>query len=43
MEIETSEEQKVAFPEWLGEEVSSDHRYFNSYLSEHPFTKWQLK
>jgi adenylate cyclase len=27
-------------PEWLGAEVSSDFRYTNSYLSEHPFSTW---
>jgi adenylate cyclase len=27
-------------PEWLGEEVSHDHRYYNVYLAEHPFKTW---
>lgn len=27
-------------PAWLGEEVSTDTRYFNSSLSERPFTTW---
>jgi len=27
-------------PEWLGAEVSSDFRYTNSHLSEHPFSTW---
>lgn len=27
-------------PVWLGTEVSSDFRYTNSYLSEHPFSSW---
>jgi adenylate cyclase len=27
-------------PDWLGAEVSSDFRYTNSHLSEHPFTSW---
>jgi len=27
-------------PPWLGEEVTEDHRYYNSYLVEHPYTKW---
>ncbi len=27
-------------PPWLGTEVSSDFRYTNSYLSEHPFSTW---
>jgi adenylate cyclase len=36
----TDENQKVDLPEWIGEEVSSDFRYYNSWLSENPFTKW---
>lgn len=28
-------------PEWLGEEVSQDRRYFNSNLILHPFKSWQ--
>jgi adenylate cyclase len=27
-------------PDWLGEEVSSDVRYYNSSLSERPYTRW---
>ncbi|MGB5651737.1 MAG: CYTH domain-containing protein, partial [Sedimenticolaceae bacterium] len=27
-------------PAWLGEEVSLDQRYYNSNLSELPYTKW---
>jgi CYTH domain-containing protein len=27
-------------PEWLGDEVTHDHRYYNAYLSQHPFTSW---
>lgn len=27
-------------PAWLGEEVSTDARYFNSRLSEHPYSTW---
>lgn len=27
-------------PDWLGEEVSSDRRYYNSNLSELPYTQW---
>jgi CYTH domain-containing protein len=27
-------------PLWLGEEVSFDRRYFNSYLSKKPFKSW---
>ena len=27
-------------PNWLGEEVTNDKRYYNSYLSNHPYKKW---
>jgi adenylate cyclase len=27
-------------PDWLGEEVSTDRRYYNSALSEHPYSSW---
>ena len=27
-------------PEWLGEEVTGDIRYYNSYLIKHPFKTW---
>lgn len=27
-------------PAWLGEEVSLDARYYNSNLSQHPFSTW---
>jgi adenylate cyclase len=27
-------------PCWLGREVTSDPRYYNSYLSQHPYTEW---
>lgn len=40
-EIElSSEEQTFEKPDWLGEEVSDDPRYFNARLIEHPFTRW---
>ncbi len=35
-----SEEQLFAVPEWLGEEVSHDARYFNSQLSKQPYSTW---
>ena len=35
-----SEDQKIPKPEWIGDEVSGDPRYFNSNLIKHPFTKW---
>ena len=41
-EIELPDE-RAAFtePSWLGEEVSADRRFFNSYLAEHPFNSWE--
>ncbi len=35
-----SEGQPFGQPEWVGEEVSGDHRYYNAYLADHPFTGW---
>lgn len=34
------ENEKVEIPDWATGEVSSDKRYFNAWLSEHPYTKW---
>ena len=40
-EIEVpSEDTSFEKPDWLGEEVSSDSRYFNSNLVSHPYTTW---
>ncbi len=40
-EIELPTEDTVfALPEWIGEEVTSDERYFNSNLSRNPFLQW---
>ncbi len=35
-----SEEQEVPKPEWIGEEVSGDPRYFNANLIANPYTTW---
>ncbi|MEI8114876.1 MAG: CYTH domain-containing protein [Bacteroidia bacterium] len=35
-----SEDQEFQSPEWLLDEVSSDGRYYNSYLSGCPFSEW---
>lgn len=39
-EIELSDENE-AFekPDWLGEEVTNNERYYNAYLSKHPFSE----
>lgn len=40
-EIElTDPDESFVVPDWLGEEVSHDRRYYNSSLSELPYTKW---
>ena len=40
-EIELSDEgQAVELPDWIGEEVTGDHRYANSALSSRPFCTW---
>ena len=35
-----SETQSFARPDWLGEEVTGDARYFNSSLLKRPYTSW---
>lgn len=35
-----SETQKFEMPNWVGEEVTHDDRYFNSSLTIHPFQNW---
>ena len=35
-----SEDQQVELPAWVGAEVTSDPRYYNSNLIANPFTSW---
>lgn len=35
-----SEDTPFTRPDWLGEEVSGDPRYYNSSLIQHPFSAW---
>jgi adenylate cyclase len=35
-----SESEIIEKPIWLGEEVTNDSRYYNSYLSKNPFKNW---
>jgi adenylate cyclase len=35
-----AEDQAVTKPEWVGEEVTGDPRYFNSNLIANPYTTW---
>lgn len=36
-----SETETFPLPEWIGEEVTGDKRYYNSYLSIHPYKTWK--
>jgi adenylate cyclase len=43
-EIElSSEDAFFEKPDWIGEEVSGDYRYHNSYLSRNPYSEWKEK
>ena len=40
-EIElAAEDELFDKPDWIGEEVTGDLRYYNSMLKEHPFKSW---
>jgi adenylate cyclase len=40
-EVELKDEhQKFTMPDWIGQEVTDDPRYFNANLVSKPFTKW---
>lgn len=40
-EVELNEvDQAIDLPEWIGEEVTGDPRYFNASLVAHPYSKW---
>jgi adenylate cyclase len=40
-EIElASEAESFELPRWIEKEVTGDKRYYNSYLSKNPFSKW---
>jgi adenylate cyclase len=40
-EIELSaEEESFEKPNWLGEEVTGDQRYYNAFLSKNPYPYW---
>ncbi len=34
------EDQAVSIPDWVGQEVTRDPRYFNANLVAHPFSRW---
>jgi adenylate cyclase len=35
-----SEDQRIDLPAWAGDEVTTDKRYLNAYLSQHPYNQW---
>jgi adenylate cyclase len=39
LELE-SEDQEFEKPDWVGEEVTGDPRYYNANLIKNPYTKW---
>ena len=40
-EIELAfEEETFALPDWVGQEVSGEPKYYNAMLAKHPFSKW---
>ena len=36
-----SEDENFVKPDWVGDEVSMDKRYYNSNLSKYPYKSWQ--
>ena len=38
-----SERQTIEKPAWLGEEVTSDPRYYNASLVQHPYRTWKTQ
>lgn len=43
-EIElTDPDQLISLPDWIGEEVSHDPRYYNARLAKHPYSEWGKK
>ena len=35
-----NEEQSPQLPQWIGEEVTNDHRYYNASLIANPYDRW---
>jgi len=38
----SSPTEPIVLPDWVGQEVSDDPRYFNSSLAQAPFSQWSL-
>jgi CYTH domain-containing protein len=41
VELERAD-QAVELPAWAGQEVSTDYRYTNAYLAQHPYRSWEV-
>lgn len=37
----SSEDEPFVKPDFIGQEVTGDVRYYNSHLMKHPFTRWE--
>ncbi len=35
------EEQEVSLPDWVGQDVSTEQKYHNAYLSKYPYKTWK--
>lgn len=38
-----SKDERFAIPPYIGEEVTDDERYYNSYIAKHPYNTWEKK
>jgi len=38
-----SADQHIELPDWVGQEVTEDIRYYNSHLVRHPFSAWHTQ
>lgn len=36
-----NEDEDITLPDWIGEEVTADRRYYNVSLVSHPYKDWQ--
>ena len=39
----TDANQTIEMPDWIGQEVSDDTRYYNANLAQHPYSEWSNK
>jgi CYTH domain-containing protein len=38
-----SEDEPYEKPDFIGDEVTGDRRYYNAHLTKHPFKTWGVK